>query len=170
MTDTPPNAIERTIKAAEHLTKLAAQAQAEIDAMDNAKLSEVATYFIQFKEAHAALETARKLVGAKVALLDKTILPKKFENAGSDKIRVPEIGRSFYTQTKYSCSMIDKEKGPAWLREKGAGDIIQETVNAGTLAAFMNGYVLEHGEDPPEDIFKVSSYYGIGSSKYKPKT
>ena len=49
------------------------------------------------------------------------------------------------------------------------GDMIQETVNAGTLSAFIRNMILEQGIDPPEDIVKVSTYSTTSMVKYRPK-
>lgn len=121
------------------------------------------------KEAYAQLDAATKQLYAIRDLLDKTIVPTKMDAEGVDMVRVPEIARSFSKQNKMSASLIDKEKGFEWLRSIGQGDIIQETVNAGTLAAFVRNMIIEEGVDPPEDVVKVNTYNTTGINRYTPK-
>jgi hypothetical protein len=128
-----------------------------------------ATVLFHIKNTHASLDKTVKMLYAVKDLLDKTVVPAKMEADGVDMVRVPELARSFSKQTKYSASFIDKEKGFEWLRDIGQGDIIQETVNAGTLASFCRNLILEQGVDPPEDVVKVTTYDAIGINKYTPK-
>lgn len=101
--------------------------------------------------------------------LDKNVLPKLFDHHGVDMVRIPELGRSFSLRQMTTASMLEKEAALAWLRDNGHGDLIQETVNAGTLASFIRNMILEQGVEPPEELFKVNSYKTIGSNKYNPK-
>jgi hypothetical protein len=101
--------------------------------------------------------------------LDKGVLPKLFEHHGVDMVRIPELGRSFSIRQMTTASMLDKEQAMSWLRDNGHGDLIQETVNAGTLASFIRNMILEEGIEPPEEMFKVNTYKTIGSNKYNPK-
>lgn len=104
-----------------------------------------------------------------VNAVDKAIFPALLEHHGLDMVRVPELKRSFSVKQMTSASMIDKEGGITWLREQGHGDLIQETVNAGTLASFFRNMMLEQGIDPPEEFFKINSYRTMTSAKYTPK-
>lgn len=104
-----------------------------------------------------------------VNALDKAILPRLFDHNGLDMVRIPELGRSFSIRQMTTASMLDKAGAMSWLRDNGHGDLIQETVNAGTLASFIRNLQLEQGIDPPEELFKVNSYKTIGSNKYNPK-
>lgn len=101
--------------------------------------------------------------------LDKGVLPKLFEHHGVDMVRIPELGRSFSVRQMTTASMVDKENAMKWLHDNGHGDLVQETVNAGTLASFIRNMILEEGTEPPEELFKVNTYKTIGSNKYNPK-
>lgn len=171
MSPTPDIQLERVRAAAKYLSDLAIDIERDIVILSKSdtKLAEAASYFFNLKEAHTALESARKEIGKHVEFLNKSLIPSKLEHAGLDKIQVPELARSFYILTKTSCSMLDKEKGMEWLRDRGDGVLIAETVNAGTLAAYMTSLVTDEGIDPPEDIFKLSTYRTTGISKYQPK-
>lgn len=121
------------------------------------------------KDAHAQLDAAVKQLYAVRDFLDKVIVPTKMDEAGVDMVRVPELARSFSKQNKMSASFLDKEKGFEWLRSIGQGDIIQETVNAGTLASFCRNMILEEGIEPPDDVVKVSTYSTTSINKYTPR-
>lgn len=155
--------------SADALNKTVAPLQEFVDNAQTRELTEVLVFYHHLREAHEALDNARKAVNKRVEAMNKFTVPTMLEDAGLDKVQVPQIARSFYPLTKISCSMLDKDKGMLWLRERGAGSLISETVNAGTLAAYMKDLVVEEGVDPPEDIFKLSAYKITGISKYTPK-
>lgn len=58
---------------------------------------------------------------------------------------------------RFSCSMLDKEKGMNWLRENGHGGLIQPTVNAQTLGAFAKNLIETEGKELPVEIFKTGT-------------
>ncbi len=133
------------------------------------KPSVLAIALFSLKEAHKRLdETVTRFYHVHNAL-DKKILPERLDEAGLDSIRVPEIARSFSIRDNTTASMLDKEKGFGWLRSIGQGDLIQETVNAGTLASFCRNLLLDQGIEPPEDVIKVNNYKSISINKYTPK-
>ena len=129
----------------------------------------IATSLFLMDATHKRLDEMRKRFYHEKDYLDKKVLPAALEAANTDIVRVPELARSFSLQVKYSASFLDKDKGFEWLRERGSEDLIQETVNAGTLAAFVKSLIVDEGVDPPEDIVKVSTYQTIGITKYTPK-
>lgn len=133
------------------------------------KPADLAKNFFYVKEEYDRMEKARKRIYAVKDTLDKFLLPNVLEANGTDMIRVPEIARSFSIRMMSSASMLDKERGFEWLREQGHGDLIQETVNAGTLSSFFRNLLLEEGIEPPDDIFKVSTYKSMSVNKYTPK-
>lgn len=161
--------ITRIENAARHLLEVADQLQTEMDKLPSGSLGDAAKCFFEAKEAHTMLENARKAVGKKIDFMNKVMIPEMLEAHGSDKVQIPEIGRSFYILTKTSCSMLDKEKGMKWLRDRGDGSLISETVSAGTLASYAKDLVVNEGVDMPDDIFKLSTYNITGVSKYTPK-
>lgn len=160
------------------MEKLIGEAQELADRMEKwaegykenpGKPSEVAGHLLKAKDGHAELDKAIKRIYHVKDMLEKYLMPKVLEDEGLDKISVPELGKTFASQTKTSASFWDKEKGYAWLRENGHEDMIQETVNAGTLSAFVRNMMINEGIDPPEDIVKVSTYNTTGITKYTPK-
>lgn len=58
------------------------------------------------------------------------------------------------------------------LREEGLGDLIKETVNAGTLQAAMKNYVQEHGELSPalDSVIRSYPYTDISRTASRKKT
>lgn len=135
----------------------------------NSDMSGMFKVFLAVKEANTAIDTQRKSLGAFVEKLNKTVLPQALEDRGLDMLRVPDIGRSFYITKQYSATVLDKDMAFQWLNENGGEDLIQSTVNAGTLKSFIKSKIEEEGIDPPEDAIKFTSYDTIGSSKYTPK-
>jgi hypothetical protein len=118
--------------------------------------------------AHDAIESIKLRLYSAKNTIDKVILPERLDAAGLDMIRVPSIARSFSIRNNMSATMTDTEKALAWLREIGQGDLIRETVNAGTLAAFCRNLLLEQGIEPPEAI-ALRPYRSISVVKYHPK-
>lgn len=139
------------------------------NAIDNYELADVATFFFLLKERYETLDKAVKRLYHVKNRIDKGILPAKMEHAGTDMIRVPEIARSFSKQEKMSASMADKEATFQWLRDIGQEELIQETVNSGTLASFCRRLMLDEGIEPPEDAVRLTTYYTTGINKYTPK-
>lgn len=132
-------------------------------------LKQMISEFWRIKAVHDEVKKQVTRLYHVVNTLDKGVLPARFEEQEIDMIRIPELGRSFSIRTNTSASMIDKEGAMEWLRESGNEDLIQPTVNAGTLASFCRNLVLEQGIEPPAELIKVTTYNSIGSNKYNPK-
>lgn len=136
---------------------------------DTLEIADIAKRYWALKNMH---DDAKKIVTRLfhiVNALDKGIFPAQLEKRDLDMVRVPELARSFSIRSNTSASMLDKDGAMNWLRENGHGDLIQDTVNAGTLASFARNLQIEQGIDLPEDLFKVTSYNSMGSAKYTPK-
>lgn len=133
------------------------------------KASEVAEYYFYVREIYERADKALKVAYHTHDMMNKHLIPERMQAEGVDGIKVPSIARSFSIVAKTSASFLDKEQGYEWLRTIGQGDIIQETVNAGTLSAFCRNLVLEQGIEPPADLIKMSTYNTTGMVKYRPK-
>lgn len=133
------------------------------------RLKDLAEDFFHLKTLYAELDKAATAISSNLERINKGILPKKLQEQDLDMIRVPDIGRSFSLRTNYSASMIDREAAMEWLRTTGNEALIQETVNAGTLASFCRNMILNEGTEPPADLIKVSTYDSISIVKYTPK-
>ena len=131
--------------------------------------AELAHMLFQIIHIYKSMDALTKRLYHVMDAIDKAILPEKLEEHGLDLIRVPELGRSFSIRNMSSASIVDREKAFEWLREIGQEDIIQETVNAGTLTAFCRNLAIDEGIDPPEEAIRVNSYRKISVTKYTPK-
>lgn len=129
----------------------------------------VAHAYWALSEAYKALDAARLKVYHHKDRFEKQLFPSFMERMGVDKVRVPELERSFYILQKYSAKQHDKEKAMDWLREHGGEDLISETVNSGTLAKFLQDYINSTGVEPDPEVMELTTYNTIGSSKYTPK-
>lgn len=157
-------AIDVEVGAAELLTDSLKDLNAE-----SGDLVPLAVWYEAAKAEHERLDKLAKRMYHVKNQLEKSILPKAMDNCDLDSFRSPELGRSYFRQTKMSGTFLDKEKGYQWLRDNGHGDIITETVNAGTLSSFLSNLINEEGIEPPDDIVKVSTYDTTTSRKYTPK-
>lgn len=137
--------------------------------VDNYELADLAVLFFHLKTDYQQLDAAVKRFYHLQNRMERGILPEKMERAGTDMVRVPEVARSFSVQEKMSATMVDKAAAFEWLRGLGQEEIIQETVNAGTLSSFCRNLMLNEGIEPPEDAVKTTTYKTIGINKYTPK-
>jgi len=133
------------------------------------RLKDLASGFFTIKTKYTEVDKALTEVSSNVERLNKGVLPKALHEADLDMIRVPEIGRSFSIRTNYSATMLDREAAMGWLRDTGNESLIQETVNAGTLASFCRAMILEQGQEPPPELIKVTTYDSMSINKYTPK-
>lgn len=136
---------------------------------DNYELADICALYFLVKSHYEAIDKMKTEWSKLKMFMERAVLPEKMEKADVDMVRVPDLARSFSLQKRYSASIVDKEAAFKWLRESGNEEIIQETVNAGTLSSFCRNLMLDQGIEPPEDAVKVSSYNAIGVNKYTPK-
>lgn len=75
----------------------------------------------------------------------------------------------FYLQTKIYASAVPERKSElfAWLKENGYGDLVYETVNANSLAAFVREQLEEADELPEglEELVNVHEKTTVGMRK-----
>lgn len=140
-----------------------------IDNVKTESLTKALVLFHKVDSEYTELDNAHKKLGSAIGYLERGVIVKKFDDAGQDLVRIPELGRSFYPITKYSASVKDKPKLYEWLRESDQGDLITETVNASTLAGYLKQLLETEGSEAPEDTAVLTNYKIIGSSKYTPK-
>jgi hypothetical protein len=114
----------------------------------------VRTYADLREEADAMRETLTAFAKLEQTL-SYTSIPACFDAHGISNVRVTGYGLVGLNR-RWSCSILDKPKGYAYLRETGQGGMIQETVNAMTLGAWARSEVEEKGKEPPDDLFKTS--------------
>lgn len=172
MTPNMQTALAAMAAALAELERTAAIVEAVGEEMKNngtIPVPQIAEFYFHLDTAYEATDTARKRLYHVNDMFNKHLIPTRLKDSGVDLIRVASVMRSFSVVTKTSASMLDKDKGFEWLRSIGQGDVIQETVNAGTLSALCRNLILDQGIEPPADIIKVSSYATTSMTKYKPK-
>ena len=122
---------------------------------------EIIKHFNHIRLAAEAVKDAREDLAKISDFLSKDVIPDVVrdlrERTGEKPpFNIDGVGRVSIA-TRVSCSIIDKPKGYAWLRENNHGALIQETVNSSTLSAFAKSYIEDEGRELPEDSFKMSS-------------
>lgn len=115
---------------------------------------------------HEAMEEAEKALSKLKQHLGVTVLPRRFNEEGVGNMSVKDLGARFTINTRLNASMAaNKEAAMAWLRENGYEALIQETVNASTLAKFAGEYTVEQGKDLPADLFRVTTVQYVSRTK-----
>ena len=131
---------------------LQAEVQASIERDDPSDL--VRTYADLCEEGDAFRDSIADLSKLERDLSYSKI-PEVFDAHGIQNVRVVGYGLISLVR-KWSCSMLNKEAGFAYLREHGQGGMIIETVPAPTLGAWAGAQIRETGVEPPDDIFKTT--------------
>lgn len=87
------------------------------------------------------------------------LIPSAMDDDGISNITVEGIGRISLTSDLYA-SIINEKKDEAyeWLREHKHGDLIQETVNAGSLKATFKRIIKKGKEVIPTEFFKITPF------------
>ena len=137
--------------------------------LEGASLVDQCVHHHQCKRGYDNLKKALTDIYKLVDKQSKVAIPESMDDAGVDKIRVPEVETSFYPLVKYSASMLDREKAFQYLRDNNAEALITETVNASSLSGYLRDRIINEGIEPPEDVFNFNIYKITGMSKYTPK-
>lgn len=109
------------------------------------------------KERKKHLEDETKTVNAEIeeteAKLADLMIQEEMQNFTRN-------GQMFYLQTKTYASAVPERKSElfAWLKENGYGDLVYETVNANSLAAFVREQ-LEESDELPESLAELVNVY-----------
>lgn len=111
------------------------------------------------------MDTLRKDVYHMLNHVEKVLLPEAMDSEGVDSIKMPELGRTYYVQTRFSATVKDKQRLFEWLRDTGNEDYIEETVNSSKLTALCKEMELSQGISPPEDAVNFRSFYTIGHTR-----
>jgi hypothetical protein len=104
------------------------------------------------KEEKKALEGREKEVNAEIDSVNEQMVSYMVDEELQNFDRG---GNKFYLTRKVYASAVPEKKPDlfSWLRKEGHGDMIQETVNAQTLAAFVRELLDENEDDKlPEDL------------------
>ncbi len=141
----------------------------ELDVAQKSGLGSHLAFFAECKDYYEQIDTARKQIYHLLNNEDRVRIPARFEEQDTDRMRVPEAAKSFSVQTKYSASIPKETRSEAleWLAEN-APELITETVNSSSLAAFLKDRLVNEGLPAPNSI-KFNAYKTIGAVKYNPK-
>ncbi len=116
------------------------------------------------RNSYEALDEARKELNTLIEEMSRVNLPEIMAEEDVKTITLDDIRRRFTVNVRVGCSMPDKDIGFAWLKANGHGGLIQETVNAQTLAAFAKNMAAEKKDLPP-DIFKITTMNYVSATK-----
>lgn len=129
---------------------------------------EAADMFIAVRESHESMNETRKVLWELHERISNTKIPEIFEKNKVKTVTTTE-GHRVTIATRITASMLDKPGAMAWLRDSGHGDIIQETVNAGTLGSLVKEMIETDNVEPPANLISVKSMLHTSLTKAKPK-
>lgn len=125
-------------------------------------------------QAMIAVRASNEAIGEAVTELNKLrqelqtqIVPELFQRANVSSLTVDD--NRVTISAKLSVVMTDKVGGMEWLKANDLGDLIQETVNAQTLAASIRKLMEDKGIEPPDDKFTCTPVMNTSVTKVKKK-
>lgn len=116
----------------------------------------VIRHFAHLRTATKKIKEAREALAEMEDRLSREQVPDVMRAHGIKTTTIEGVGRVSLS-SRWSCSMLDKPLGLDWLRNEGHGGLIQETVNAQTLASFAKDLFETKGIELPVDIFKTGT-------------
>ncbi len=135
--------------------------------MSNEALFDIADRLKAAKDEKKDLDAKAKELGAEIEELDKQLSDAMTE-AELDKFS--RNGSTFYLSSRLFASPQAGRKDAliSALKEEGFGDIVQETVNANTLSAFVKEQMSQNGDEVPEwlsDVVNTFEKISVGIRK-----
>lgn len=116
----------------------------------------IITHYDHLRQATARIKEAREALSQLEEMMSRELIPTVMADHNVKTVTIVGIGRVTVGH-RYSCTMLDKSEGIKWLKDNGHGDIVQETVNSSTLAAFSKNLLENEGIELPDNIFKVGT-------------
>lgn len=118
---------------------------------------EVIKHFDQMRRVNAIIKESRKVLEELEQTFSREYVPDAMREAKVKTITLEGVGRVTVSH-RFSCTIhTDKQVGHDWLKENGYGDLVTETVNSSTLAAFAKNLLEVEGKELPDEIFKVGT-------------
>lgn len=138
------------------------EAEAIKASLEGASYNELVAALIRTQEYHKELKERQAQAWDQVCLIARQIIPERMDNDQIQNITVilPDGSKKqllCIDQVSVKTPPENKIKLWEWLREHDAEDIITETVNSSTLAAYVREQ-MKQGEPYPVDICEVSTY------------
>jgi hypothetical protein len=141
--------------AVEHLLNVTGEIRADTNTILATKEHiEIIRHNDDLRKATASIKEARKALDEIEEHMSREDVPDILRANKIKTITVEGVGRVTISH-RWSASMIDKEAGIKWLKANDYGGIVQETVNAQTLAAHAKALMEGPGTELPADLFKV---------------
>lgn len=127
-----------------------------------AKFKEVCDKLAGIKPVKTELEKEKKF-------LAESLIPEMMDDDGITNITLEDIGRVTLTSDVYARIPAEKkDEAYQWFRDHKLGDLIVETVNAGTLKATVKKRIKDPTLDQlPEDLFSVTPFSRASITKVK---
>lgn len=157
--------IDKIRDASVALGEVSIALSADADKMKEMPVEDALRFFFALDAAYTQLDTVRKQFYQTHAHLKNTALPDMMESKGVKTISLDDVGKRFTTNNRLSASMVDKDEAIKWLKENNKADLVQETVNSGTLSSFAKTYMEDEGMELPSDMFKISTSRYISMTK-----
>lgn len=126
----------------------------------------VIRHYDDLRKATEQIKEARKALDEIEEHLSREDVPDILRENKIKTITVEGVGRVTISH-RWSASMLDKDAGILWLKAHNMGGIVQETVNAQTLAAHAKALMETKGTELPPNVFKVGQMAYTSITKVK---
>jgi len=131
-------------------------------ALNGATYNELVAALINAQDFHAEMKSATSEAWGDVCTIARQIIPERFEQDQIQNITVilPDGSKKqllVLAQVSVKTPEENRMLLRDWLRKHDAADIISETVNSSTLAAYVRAQ-MQAGDEYPVDICEVSAY------------
>ena len=133
------------------------QAKAEArQAYTASTLLEMVASMADYAEQKERIEAELSIVNAWYDVLRMEVIPEKMDTDGVENIRIEGIGRVSLTADMFT-AVTNKEGLFQWFKDNKLDDLIQPTVNASTLKAFIKRRIKE-AKDYPTECVRVTPF------------
>lgn len=128
----------------------------------NLSYKDLAELMIELREEYDKLKKEAAFVWVQLEAISRQIIPSKMDAEGIANITI-ELNDGSRRRIQLNDQISVKtplEKKPElwnWLREHDAEDLISETVNSSTLAAFVREQ-MRNGGEVPNEICEINAY------------
>lgn len=135
------------------------------DEMEGKTIFELTTAMNQLRIELDAASAVKTLLQKKYDALRLNLVPPAMDDNNVTTMSVDGVGRVGLTADVYVSVLAENRLAlHKWLRDNNHADLIKETVNAGTLKAFIKASI-KKGETFPEDIIKVTPFSRVTIAK-----
>ncbi len=128
----------------------------------NFSYNQLVAMLLELQSQHAQQKEQTARAWDHVCMLARTIIPERMDKDQIQNVTVilPDGSKKqllVLAQVSVKTPPENKLALWEWLREHDAADIITETVNSSTLAAYVRGQMKE-GEPYPSELLEISAY------------